>query len=94
MTDVVVILVVVEVEVVVLLYVEIVKYVVVVVVVLEEVTESTVVVVVLEVVNELIVGRTKNIATGIREISKIIEMVMTIFLLSEKIKIVTLTLMF
>ena len=49
-----------------------------------------VVVVVFEIVNELLAGRMKIIATGIREISRMIEMVMTMiqfFLLSEKIKI-------
>ena len=42
-------------------------------------------------VDELVSGRRKIIATGIREISRIIEMVMTMisfFLLSEKIKII------
>ena len=51
-----------------------------------------VVVVVFEVVNELVAGRMKIIATGIREISKIIEIVMTMIsfvLLSEKIEMVT-----
>ena len=53
-------------------------------------TEYAVVVVVFEIVNELLAGRMKIIATGIREISRMIEMVMTMiqfFLLSEKIKI-------
>ena len=47
--------------------------------------------VVVVVVNELVAGRMKIIAKGIREISRIIAIVMTMisfFLLSEKIKIV------